>query len=250
LVDKAPTESLMRPYIVSLLSLILLVSGLSLTGRAGPASSACGDSGIRIRDASPAEAVLACAGIADARAFFAAHGLAADIDIDITVQPRVDAGDTVDLAFPVLGQYRPEANRVFMTALEAQRDMSEDTPVFGVPFEPMQFREVVAHEVVHALAEQNFIRDEPSRLVHEYIAYIVQMATMAPDRRARILAAYSATPFRSAEEINPIVYAIAPDMFAVKAYLYFAAQPDGAAYLRRLLADDLPAANLTFDLFG
>lgn len=240
----------MRPYVFSLLFLIALTSGLSVIERASAAGAACESPTVHVRNATPEEAALACAGIADARAFFDAHGFDTDIVIDISVQPRVSAGTTRDLAFTVLGQFRPDLQRVSLTSLATQRHMAETHAVFKVPFESAQFREVVAHEVAHAIAEHNFTRREPSRLVHEYIAYIVQMVTMAPERRARILAAFDTKPFATELEINPMAYAIAPDVFAVKAYLYFTAQPDGAAYLRKIMAEDLPGAMYTMDFLG
>ena len=240
----------MRPYVFVLLTLIALTSGEYLAAEPQSGRTDCRGDRITISGATPEEIALACAGISDALGFFRQYGFNTDIDIDVTVQPKVLAGDAKDLSFAVLGQYRPRENQVFMTSLETQREMAVDKPVFRVPFAPVQFREVVAHEVAHVLAEHNFTHPDPSRLVHEYIAYIVQMTTMAPERRAEIFAAYTVQPFEEPLDINPMVYAIAPDTFALKTYFYFAAQPDGRAYLRQIMKEDLPGANYTFDLFG
>jgi hypothetical protein len=233
------------------LSVVLFASlGHTASAKDGSAVADCQSYAIRIRQASPIEMLLICGGIADALTFFTTHGLDTGVVIDVTVETFVRAGESDDFAFPVLGQFRPDANRVFMTALESQREMSRTNQVFRQDFDPRQFREVVAHEVAHVLAEHNFGVTEPSRLLHEYIAYIVQMSTMDPARRDRILAAYDAGPFGSVTEINPIVYAVAPNVFAVKAYLYFEAQPDKKAYLDRIMAEDLPAAHYSLDYFN
>lgn len=237
----------MRPYAISLLSLILLVCGMVLSSQADTAQPACASETVTVRAATPQEAILACAGIADALTFFRELGFSTDVTIDVTVDGKVHAGDSADLAFPVLGQYRPEPNRVYLTSIDGQRAMARDTRVFRMPFVPAQFREVVAHEVGHVLIEHNMTADEPTRMLHEHIAYIIQFATMAPERRAEILANYELVPFEDELEINPMVYSLSPDLFAVKSWLYFKAQEDRGAYLRRIMADNL--AGTTYLLY-
>lgn len=234
----------MRPFAIFLLSLIALISGLALTSQTHAVEPACASDTVTIRAATPEEAALACAGIADAIGFFRALGISTDVDIDVTVDGEVHAGDSADLAFPVLGQYRPKPNQVFLTSLDGQRAMADDNEVFRLPFDPVQFREVVAHEVGHVLIEHNVTADAPKRLLHEHIAYIVQFATMDPQRREAILAGYYTEPFEDELEINPMVYALSPDVFAVKSWLYFKAQEDGGAYLRRIMKANLASVSL------
>ena len=210
----------------------------------------CHASGAYVRGATPQEAELACAGIADALSFFRAYGFDTDVEIDITVLDTVRASGGEDLSFPVLGQFRPDVNRVFLTSLVAQREMARKKQAFKQPFEPRQFREVVAHETAHVLAEHNFGMAEPSRLLHEYIAYIVQLSTTEPARRTRILAAFNTEPFESPYDINPVIYGVAPTTFAVEAYLYFEIQPDRKAYLEEIMLKDLPGASYTLGLFS
>ena len=240
----------MRVFVIGLLTLIVALTGQHLASPERADGASCGSDSIRISGATAQEAELACAGIADAIGFFAARGFATDIAIDVSVDEDAVTVDDGGLAFPVLGRFHPDDDRIIMTSLASQRAMAQDRPAFRMPFAAAQFREVVAHETAHALAERNFSHADPSRLVHEYIAYIVQMATMAPTRRAAILGNYATGPFETVLEINPMVYGIAPDVFAVKAWLYFVEQPDGAAYLRRIMAEDLPAAAFTFDVMG
>jgi hypothetical protein len=208
----------------------------------------CGAVPVRITGATAEEAELACVGTADAVRFMAALGVDAGTDISIAVRSRVALVDGARLAFPVLGQFHPSIDRVAVASLATQRAMAADHEVFRMPFDVAQFREVVAHEVAHVIAERNFAMAKPSRLAHEYIAYVVQMETMDPARRARMLARYDVEPFGSEDAINPILHLFAPDVFAIKAYLFYRAQPDARAHLRRVLARDLSGASASLEL--
>lgn len=240
----------MRSSFVLLTISFSLAFGGSVSAETRSDVTTCDGSGALVRAATPQEAELACAGVADALSFFRAYGFDTDVEIDITVLESVRASGSENLSYPVLGQFRPDINRVFLTSLASQRAMARKKQAFKQPFDPRQFREVAAHETAHIIAEHNFRMAEPSRLLHEYVAYIVQLSTTEPARRMRILAAFNTEPFESPYDINPIIYGVAPTMFAVKAYLYFETRPDRKAYLEEIMVRDLPGASYTLDLFG
>ena len=155
----------------------------------GPAAAAerrCAGTNATIYADSVYDTYLACAGAADAMAFLSQQGLIVD-----TVM-RIDVLDTVFLhrnktpSFRILGQFEAEQERISITSTKGQREMAAEKPIFGVPYEEALFRSVVAHEVAHAIADDNFHVLEPSRLAHEYLAYIVQLATMSPHLRQKI----------------------------------------------------------------
>lgn len=221
---------------------LILGFALILVALASPAAAAerrCAGTNATIYADSVYDTYLACAGAADAMAFLSQQGLIVD-----TVM-RIDVLDTVFLhqnktpSFRILGQFEAEQERISITSTKGQREMAAEKPIFGVPYEEALFRSVVAHEVAHAIADDNFHVLKPSRLAHEYLAYIVQLATMSPRLRQKILDHHPVPGFESELEINPMVYGLNPDVFAVKAYRHFASPGVGVTFVQSLLNYDL-----------
>jgi hypothetical protein len=178
---------------------------------------------------------LACAGAADAAGFLAQQGFTVDTVMQVDILDTVFVHSTENPSFRVLGQYDAARNRILVTSIAGQRQMAAKKPIFGIAYDDALFRSVVAH----AIAEDNFQVVEPSRMAHEYIAYIVQMATLPPHLRYRIFDHHQVPAFDSEVEINPMVYGLNPDVFAVKSYLHYRRPTVGVAFLQTLLNRDL-----------
>lgn len=185
------------------------------------------------------DAKLACAGAADAVAFLSQQGFTVDTVMRIDILDSVFLHSEEKPSFRILGQFDAKQNRIMVTSINGQRDMAKEKPIFGVPYDVALFRSVVAHEVAHAIAEDNFHVEEPTRMAHEYIAYIVQLATMPPQLSQRVFASIPSQGFESELEINPMVYGLNPDVFAVKAYLHYLRPEVGMAFLQTLLSRDM-----------
>lgn len=209
---------------------------------ASPAAAAerrCAGTNATIYAESDADARMACAGAADAIAFLSEQGLTVDTVMWIDILDSVFTSASDNPSFRVLGQFDPRKNRIMVTSTKGQREMAAEKPIFGIPYDEALFRSVVAHEVAHAIAEENFRVTEPSRLAHEYIAYIVQLATMPAPLRQQILEHETASAFSSELEINPMVYAMDPDLFAVKSYRHYRSASVGVTFIQSLLNRDL-----------
>lgn len=219
--------------------LCLVFLAAALAQPAAAAERRCAGTNTTINAESAYDAYLACAGAADAAAFLSQHGFTVD-----TVM-RVDVLDSVFLhmeerpSFRVLGQFDAEQDRILVTSIDGQREMAKEKPIFGVSYDVALFRSVVAHEVAHAIAEDNFRVDEPTRLAHEYIAYVVQLATMPPRLRQLVLDRHPVRAFDSELEINPMLYGMNPDVFAVKSYGHFLRPEVGVTFLQTLLNRDM-----------
>lgn len=182
---------------------------------------------------------LACAGAADAANFLAHQGFVVDTVVHIDVRETVYLHAKRKPDFRILGRFEPEQNLVLVTSTLSQRSMAQEKPILGIPYEEALFRSVVAHEVAHAIAEDNFHIAEPTRVAHEYIAYIVQLATLPRRLRQQILDRHTADAFENEWEINPMVYGLNPEAFAVKAFRHYSSPGVGAAFLQTLLSRDL-----------
>lgn len=185
------------------------------------------------------DAYLACAGAADAVAFLWQQGFTVDTVMQIDILDSVFLHTDKNPSFRILGQFDAKQNRIMVTSIDGQREMAKEKPIFGVPYDVALFRSVVAHEVAHAIAEDNFHVEEPTRLAHEYIAYIVQLATMPAQLSQRVFESHPGRAFESELEINPLIYGLNPDLFAVKAYWHYQSPGVGVTFLQTLLSRDL-----------
>lgn len=199
----------------------------------------CAGTNATINADSAYEAYLACAGAADAVAFLSQQGFTVDTVMQIDILDSVFLHTNENPSFRILGQFDAKQNRIMVTSIDGQREMAEEKPIFGVPYDVALFRSVVAHEVAHAIADDNFQVEEPSRLAHEYIAYIVQLATMPPRLSQQVFEALPAQAFETETDINPMFYGLNPDLFAVKSYGHYRSPGVGVAFLQTLLHRDL-----------
>lgn len=222
--------------------LSIFVILLLLTTSVLPASAAekrCVGTNTTVYAESANDIRLACAGAADAASFLSQLGLTVDTVMRVDVLDVISVQIWENSSFRVLGEFDAKQNRIKVTSTDGQREMAKEKPIFGIPYDEAFFRGVVAHEVAHAIADDNFQVAEPSRMAHEYIAYVVQLATMPARSRQQVLDHYQATAFSTELEINPMIYGLNPDVFAVKSYLHFLKPDTGIAFVQRLLHRDL-----------
>ncbi len=219
--------------------LCLAVLAATFAAPAAAAERRCVGSNTTVTAESPSDAYLACAGAADAVAFLAQHGFTVDTVMRVDIRDTVFVHSENKPSFRVLGQFDVDDDVILVTSTAGQRKMAADKPIFAIPYDDALFRSVVAHEVAHAIVEDNFALIKPSRMAHEYIAYIVQLATLPRHLRYQILDHHQVPGFDSELEINPIVYGLDPDVFAVKAYLHYRRPAVGTVFLQSLLYRDL-----------
>ena len=220
-----------------ILSLVFLVT--VLVHPAAAVERRCAATNATVNADSAYDAELACAGAADAVAFLARQGFTVDTVMRIDVLDSVFLHTSDSPSFRILGQFDAKQNRIKVTSIAGQREMAKEKPIFGVPYDVASFRSVVAHEVAHAIAEDNFRVEEPTRMAHEYIACIVQMAIMPPRLSQQIFESTPGEAFESELEINPLIYGLNPNLFAVKAYRHYLSPGVGMTFLQTLLRRDL-----------
>jgi hypothetical protein len=220
-----------------LLCLVVLVAAFAQPAAA--AERRCAGTNTTVYAESAYDAYLACAGAADAVAFLSQQGFTVDTVMHLDVLDSVYLHTVDRPSFRILGQFDAERKRILVTSIDGQREMAKEKPIFGVAYDVALFRSVVAHEVAHAIADDNFRVEKPTRLAHEYIAYIVQLATMPPRLRQLVFDKHPARAFDSELEINPMIYGLNPDVFAIKSYGHFRRPEVGVAFLQTLLDRDL-----------
>jgi hypothetical protein len=113
---------------------------------------------------------------------------------------------------------------------------------FDLPMTRGLWQSYVAHEVAHAAIEDGFAEGAPRFTASEYVAGVVQIATMDDADRSLVLDRYrDVGAFGGRLEISGQYYLIDPARFAVKAYLHYVdLGAEAPEFVARLLREGLP----------
>jgi hypothetical protein len=204
---------------------------LAPAGASSAAGTDCPDIPVQVVSGSITDRALVCSGAADAVRFFQRHQVA----MKRTIQIRLTNAAIVDHGTHI-GLYDATTQAIdFLSLQQAVRLCAKQSP-FGTPMDEDLYKSFAAHEVAHAIVDQNSRIDSGSRVAHEYIAYVAQLSTMRPHRRSEILHSIEVGAFEHSREISLLYYEMDPDTFAVKVYRHFRTLADRTAFLQALLA--------------
>jgi hypothetical protein len=214
----------------------MLVVPITATGT--EESPRCPQTGIRAPGWSAEERERVCAASADAVSFLQAAGLVYRDGLTIAPLPAVDREERSE---HVIGCYDPARNEIRILRYDASIVASHRyPPAFGMPMTPALWQGFISHETAHAVAERHFAAGVRRPTASEYIAGVVQLATLPPDPRDAILARYGNAAFSGTGDITMLLYDIDPAVFAVMAYRHYTALGErGPAFIARLLNEGL-----------
>ena len=137
------------------------------------------------------------------------------------------------------GNYNRTTGEVKLLSFDAFKGQYGDYQTFRVPVSRALYQSFGVHEIAHAVADENFRVSPVPWLAQEYIAAVVQFATMDPELRIRILGRYTLSGFDAPASISSIYYQLDPGAFAIKSYLHYIGLEDPRAFLRGLLSGTL-----------
>ncbi len=209
----------------------LLVGALLPAHGAVATTRICVGGAVVIQYDDPQDAELGCAGARASLEFLAALDIqrATPVQLDFSDQVMLDLGG---YRFQVLGHYDSASDRIRMSSYDAHARLQAEAPTFPIAFGSAFHRSVIAHEAAHAIIDEHFADDLPPVTAHEYVAYVVQFATMPRALRDAILGHYPHEGFAAASEMHPMLYAMGPDVFAIKSWRHH--QQAGAAFMHGL----------------
>jgi hypothetical protein len=212
---------------------------LPVVAMAGDAPIRCAETGIRVPGWNSEERAGVCSASAAAIAFLREAGILYHAD-DLTIAPSTAAEDDEDGAH-VIGRCDPLHNEIRVLTYDASVVASRRyPPAFDMPMSPALWQSFVSHETAHAVAEQNFAVGVRRSTASEYIAAVVQLATLPAELRKAILGRYGAEGFGDASEISLLSYELDPAVFAVMAYRHYESLGDrGPVFVGRLLREGL-----------
>lgn len=221
-------------FVIAIASIVLF----PVVAMAADGPFRCSGTGIQVSGWNTDERDRVCSAAAAAIAFFKAAGVAYHAD-DLTIRPLLPGGDAKDQS--AIGRYDAFRNEIFILPYGAAIvESKKHLPAFKLPMSVALWQSVISHETAHAVAEQNFALGVHRPTASEYIAVVVQLATLPPDLQKTILERNDANGFADASEISMLLYEIDPAVFAVMAYRHYAALGDrGADFIARLLREGL-----------
>lgn len=177
-----------------------------------------------------------CQAAAAATAFLAANGLQADGPVRMRVVPSLPEAAS-DWAY---GYFDSRDQWIYLLDYSASQRVAEEAGgagIFRLPMDVDLYRGIVAHEVAHAVASGNFTNPDPPRAAQEYIAYVTQLATLAPATRELVLTDFPGRGFSDHRSINSVTLMMSPDNFAVGVYRHFLRPDNGSDFFDDLLTE-------------
>lgn len=193
------------------------------------APRACPGLPVAVVTASAADAATACEGARDALGFLLPVGLQPP---DRTIVVEIVEALPEGLRKEAVGCYAVGSRRVMVITPEP---FLQRGTWFGVAVSRTLWRSVITHEVAHALVGCNVGARTISGAAHEYVAYVTMFATMDAATREKALAHLPGEGFDHPMQINGMIYAFDPMLFGAESYRHWLRQPDGAAFLRRVV---------------
>ena len=122
----------------------------------------------------------------------------------------------------VLGYNDRPARTIRVTSMTASWLRDPERLMFRAPVDEELHTSLIVHELTHAVLKDNYRIPVPSLVCDEYLAYVTQFATMAPETRERVLALYPPGDFATLEEITGACLMITPHEFGVRAWRHAA----------------------------
>jgi hypothetical protein len=210
---------------------VALLFGTAAWTQPSPAEGLhCAGTQVSVHGIGGAEAETACQGAIDAVTFLAALGLNTSAPVEVHVVDRLPRVPPGQKAF---GCHAKSEQRVYMLTFA---ECAASGLASAFPVDLAVYRSLVAHEVAHHVASANFRVERPTRVAHEYIAYVTMLSTMAADARERILGRYAGEGFVSEREIGLTMYMVDPHRFGTNAYRHFTQPRGGSPFIERILS--------------
>jgi hypothetical protein len=172
-----------------------------------------------------------CGGVASANRFFLGCGFKPLASLKITVDREVEKVT----GYPVFGVFIVATNTILILDAAGFRKSIEALPVSAVVPWRRWYRSIIAHEMAHAILRANLSEELPW-LYHEYIAGVVQMASLPAEDQAVLLRAFPKFSARDgAAMLNEFIYAFAPVGFVIGAFANARRFPDRCAHIREVI---------------
>lgn len=235
----------------------------------------CGYDNIKISYIKRADYLMGCEGIARAKTFFEKYGYTVEVPVRLYFRQRVHAviGHPGKDKKQIYSCFHPGTMAIHVSSLTSPFVEDPEKVCFGIGHHEETengkrqrrlireefHRSIITHEVAHLYSQHNFnlqssraprTATQMGHGVHEYIASVVQLSTMEPALRQRILQSYlPEIIFDDEQQINMVLYACDPEKFCIMSFRHFYSMNENQQriFLDRIFSNTLNP-DLVFDL--
>jgi hypothetical protein len=140
-------------------------------------------------------------------------------------------------SYSAYGSYDSRSDLVQVMSPQAIHRATPAPQIYHQPLDQVHYQGIVAHEVAHALIQQNSqVSPQPvGQAAQEYLACVTQLSILPPENREQVIYSAGVGPWESGDVISSVYMAMAPDRFAVKSYLHFQQHPLPEKFVDELL---------------
>lgn len=175
------------------------------------------------------DARLTCEAVAQARTLFESCNIP-----PITRPLKIELIDEIDTG--CFGQYHCGEDWIELltpSAMVAHR--LSDGIYADLPVDRF-FQSIAVHELTHAAIDGSPCPFPTCLVRGEYVAYVMQMMSLTPEQRRHIEERADLIGRRiSRDELNSVMYFMAPDRFAVKSWMHFTQRDDPCGFLGQIV---------------
>jgi hypothetical protein len=189
----------------------------------------CAGSGWEVTGAEAGDRDLVCEGVAAAEAFLSACGVRTATATRIRMVNELPLSCGVS----VWGLFDARRDEILLGSPALCRAEAPAGSLFERLAPSLAFTGIVAHEATHAMLFGGGL-GEDKHLEHEYIAAVVQMSVLPENARAELMTSLGLDRPVAIWEVNPLIHALQPELFAGRAWMHFSGEPDNCALLRAM----------------
>ena len=164
-------------------------------------------------------------------------GIESSEDFNITIQERL----THVSGLPVFAFFHSPNNQITITDFESFKNLIDvDSAYYKLPNDDL-YKSLIAHEVTHAISLncQIIAESDCSRVALEYIASVVQVASMNNNTRQILLSEFPRSSPVELEMFNEFVFYSSPQWFVANAYRHYKQIDNECEFLRNILKGEI-----------
>jgi hypothetical protein len=223
----------------ALLVAAVMASATRAEPGSGTAPVTCPDPRVAVSATDPAWVAEVCAAVSQARPVLSGCGLTQTEPVSVNVVANIPGPD---VSPHCLAQYDCAAGTIAILDPDSlARALDPGDVLARIPGEEL-FASLIAHELTHAFYTAAIGNVAQGRANHEYVAYAMQYASLPPALRAQLLTASPGTGPVAPEEMNEVILAMAPAVFAAKVWRHFSSDGNGCAFVGKLMRGEASLA--------
>jgi hypothetical protein len=174
-----------------------------------------------------------CTAVAAAVEFLAGYGLRQQIPLLIVL-----------IDHPIMhreqityGTYTRPRDGIEITSEAALAGLEPPPRMFGQLLSGPMYRALVAHEVAHAIAQQNSKVPQLGLVSQEYLGFVTLIGTLPELSRLEVIGSAGVGAWEAGDTISEMYLELGPHNFAVKSYLHLTGHADPQRFIAELLAN-------------